>query len=67
MFEGAPIGRVTSARRSSANEKPFGLAILPYNLCVEGQEVFIVINEELYPGSVSLKPSYDPKGIRLRA
>ncbi len=67
VFEGAPIGRVTSARRSSANEKPFGLAILPYNLCVEGQEVFIVINEELYPGSVSLKPSYDPKGIRLRA
>ena len=67
VFEGAPIGRVTSARRSSANEKPFGLAILPYNLCVEGQEVFIVINEELYPGSVSLEPSYDPKGIRLRA
>jgi len=66
VHEGAPVGRVTSARRSPINEKPFGLAILPYNLCIEGQEVFIVINEDLYPGSVSLEPTYDPKGSRLR-
>jgi sarcosine oxidase subunit alpha len=67
VHEGFPVGRVTSARRSPTNKKPFGLAILPYNLCIEGQEVFIVINEELYPGSVSLEPAYDPKGTRLKA
>ena len=67
IHRGDPIGRVTSARRSPVNQKPFGLAILPYNLSIKGQEVFILINEDLYPAKVSLESIYDPNGTRLRA
>ena len=66
VHHGIPIGRVTSSRRSSINQNSIGLAILPEDLCVQDQEVLILINEELYPATVSLEPAYDPKGIRLR-
>ena len=66
VHQGIPIGRVTSSRRSSINQNSIGLAILPEDLCVQDQEVLILINEELYPATVSLEPAYDPKGIRLR-
>ena len=60
------LGRQSVARRSSINQNSIGLAILPEDLCVQDQEVLILINEELYPATVSLEPAYDPKGIRLR-
>tara|TARA_A100001037_G_C15154223_1_gene642766 strand:+ start:18195 stop:20987 length:2793 start_codon:yes stop_codon:yes gene_type:complete len=66
LHQGVPVGRVTSARRSSINQNPIGLAILPEDLCVQNQEVLILINEELYLATVSLEPAYDPKGIRLK-
>ncbi len=67
VHNGLPIGRVTSARRSPTNQKPFGLAILPENFCIDGQEISVLIKNDLFPATVSIKPIYDPEGHRLKA
>jgi sarcosine oxidase subunit alpha len=61
-----PIGRVTSARLSPTLRKGFGLAWVPINLAQEGTEISIRVDGEDVPADVTLRPFYDPEGVRLR-
>ena len=63
---GRPVGRVTSSRMSPTLAAGIGLAWLPSELASEGRDVDVRINERLEPARVTLKPFYDPEGIRLR-
>jgi sarcosine oxidase subunit alpha len=63
---GIPIGRVTSSRLSPTLEKGFGLAWVPERLASEGAEIFIRSGQTDSPAVVTLKPVYDPEGLRLR-
>ena len=63
---GAPIGRVTSARRSPTTGKGFGLAWVPVEMAEEGREISILIDGRPLPAEVTLRPFYDPDGKRLR-
>ena len=61
-----PIGRVTSARLSPTLGKGFGLAWVPIELADEGQEILIRVDGQNIPADVTLRPIYDPDGVRLR-
>ncbi|MCZ6539211.1 MAG: (2Fe-2S)-binding protein, partial [Chloroflexi bacterium] len=63
---GAPVGRVTSSRLSPTLNKGFGLAWVPERLASEGMEIFIRSGMTDSPAVVTLKPVYDPDGLRLR-
>jgi sarcosine oxidase subunit alpha len=64
--DGVPIGRVTSSRLSPTLNKGFGLAWVPEKLASEGAEIFIRSGKTDSPAVVTLKPVYDPDGLRLR-
>ena len=62
----APIGRVTSARRSPTTGKGFGLAWVPVEMAEEGGQISVLIDGRPQPAQVTLRPFYDPDGKRLR-
>ena len=64
---GAPVGRVTSARRSPTTGKGFGLAWVPVDLAEEGRRISVLIDQKPAPAQVRLRPFYDPDGERLRS
>ncbi|MGI9657364.1 MAG: aminomethyltransferase family protein, partial [Gaiellaceae bacterium] len=64
---GAPVGRVTSARRSEAVGGTIGLAWVPAEKAVEGTSVDVRIDGSLVEAEVTLKPFYDPDGELLRS
>ena len=64
--EGEPIGRVTSSRMSPTLGKGFGLAWVPEKLAREGAEILIRSGGNDWPAVVTMKPVYDPDGLRLR-
>lgn len=65
--DGVPIGRVTSSRMSPTLNKGFGLAWVPEKLAREGAEILIRSSDNSdRPAVVTMKPVYDPDGLRLR-
>ncbi len=64
---GAPVGRVTSARRSPTTGKGFGLAWVPVDMAEEGRRISVLIDQRPEPARVTLRPFYDPDGERLRS
>ncbi len=64
---GAPVGRVTSARRSPTTGKGFGLAWVTVDLAEEGRQIRVLIDQNPSPAQVTLQPFYDPDGKRLRS
>ena len=67
ISEGRPVGRVTSARLSPTLGKGFGLAWVPSHLAEEGANIEVLINDCEQTASVTLRPVYDPDGVRLRS
>ena len=67
VADGAPVGRVTSARRSPTTGKGFGLAWVPVDLAEEGRRISVLIDQKPVPAQVTLRPFYDPEGERLRS
>ncbi len=67
MADDEPIGRVTSSRHSPVLDKGFGLAWVPVDMAVEGNEIQIRVDGKLLPGNVTLDPVYDPDGEKLRS
>ena len=67
VADGAPVGRVTSARRSPTTGKGFGLAWVPLELAEEGHQISVLIDQKPAPAKVTLRPFYDPDGERLRS
>ena len=66
VADGAPVGRVTSARLSPTLGKGFGLAWVPAEFAQEGHEIQIRVDRSDLPAAVTLQAVYDPEGIRLR-
>ena len=66
VVDGAPVGRVTSARLSPTLNQGFGLAWVPVELAEEGREIRIRVDGADLPADVALRPVYDPDGARLR-
>ena len=67
VADGAPVGRVTSARRSPTTGKGFGLAWVPLELAEEGHQISVLIDQNPLPAEVTLLPFYDPDGECLRS
>ena len=65
--DGTPVGRVTSGRRSPTSGLPFGLAMIANRLALEGRQVQVMVDSDLWSATVRLTPMYDPKGERLRS
>ena len=66
LVDGAPVGRVTSARVSPTLGKGFGLAWVPVELAKEGGTIWIRVGDRDVPADVTFRPVYDPDGKRLR-
>ena len=64
---GAPVGRITSARRSEAAGGTIGLAWVPAEKAQEGERVDVRIKGALVEAEITLKPFYDPDGELLRS
>jgi len=62
----APVGRVTSAKRSPLLGRTIGMAWVPPDLAVEGSLVHVKTQDRVSEGRVVLKPFYDPEGERLK-
>ena len=62
-----PIGRVTSSRLSPTLGKGFGLAWVPAAIAEEGAAIYIHIEGQNFPATITLQPVYDPEGKRLRS
>jgi sarcosine oxidase subunit alpha len=64
--QGAPVGRVTSARYSPTLERSLGLAWVPAARSAVGSRFFMRWNGVDVPAKVVPVPFYDPRGERLR-
>jgi sarcosine oxidase subunit alpha len=65
--EGQPVGRVTSYRRSPTLGRGIGLAWVPEAAATEGVEIRIAVDSITVPATVTLRPFYDPEGVRVRS
>ncbi|HUG82666.1 MAG TPA: glycine cleavage T C-terminal barrel domain-containing protein, partial [Bryobacterales bacterium] len=64
--DGAPVGRVTSARYSFANKTGIGLGWVKADLAQEGQEIMVRVGGEPVRARVQHAAFYDPAGDLLR-
>jgi sarcosine oxidase subunit alpha len=64
--EGRPVGRVTSFRQSPTLRRGIGLAWVPDDAAREGARIQIAAPAGQVPAVVTLKPFYDPEGLRVR-
>ena len=67
VVDGKSSGRVTSVRRSAELGKVIGLAIVPYELAVDGGRFDVQVNGRPMPMTVHLGPFYDPAGEKVKA
>jgi sarcosine oxidase subunit alpha len=67
VVDGAPGGRVTSARFSERLGKAIGLAWVPADLAEEGAELALQVDGRIERATVRLRPFFDPDGERLRS
>jgi sarcosine oxidase, subunit alpha len=66
VMNGQPAGRVTSSRFSPIQNGAIGLAFVPVSEAREGASIQVRVAGELSPATVTMKPFYDPEGLRLR-
>jgi sarcosine oxidase subunit alpha len=67
VVDGRSAGRVTSVRRSKELDQVIGLAIVPYELAVEGGTFDVRVDGVNHRMDVHLGPFFDPAGERLKA
>lgn len=67
VIGGAPAGRVTSCRVSSALGRAVGMAWVPAELAEDGTRIGFSSNGRELSGTVTTGPFYDPDGARQRA
>jgi sarcosine oxidase subunit alpha len=65
--DGAPAGRVTSARHSAQLGEAIGLAWVPASLAHDGASVTIADRGRRVAATVTTTPFYDPEGAVLRS
>ncbi len=61
-----PVGRISSARISPAQNRCVGLAWVPFEISSEGSQIDILHEGRMVPARVYQSPFYDPEGERLR-
>jgi len=66
VVNGQPAGRVTSSRFSPIQNAAIGLAWVKVSEAREGASIYVRVDEKLAPASVTMRPFYDPEGLRLR-
>jgi len=66
VLDGQPAGRVTSSRYSPLQKAAIGLAWVKVSEAREGASIYIRVDGKLSPASVTMRPFYDPEGVRLR-
>ncbi len=62
-----PVGRVTSARISPAQNRCVGMAWVPHRYSSDGTTIYIVHRGRTFPAQVHQAPFYDPIGTLLRS
>lgn len=63
LFEGKPVGEVTSGTLSPTLGYPIALAYVPASLAKINQALDVEIRGKAYPAVVVKKPFYKPKGV----
>ncbi|MBI2544538.1 MAG: aminomethyl transferase family protein [Candidatus Rokubacteria bacterium] len=67
VADGLPVGRVPSAKWSPVLGRAIGMAWVPPDLAVDGGQLQVKCDGQVYRGRVVTKPFYDPEGKRLRS
>jgi glycine cleavage system aminomethyltransferase T len=67
IADGAPVGMVTSARRSPQLGCVIGMAWVPPSVAEDGASVTISDAGRRFDARVALAPFYDPEGAALRS
>ena len=66
VMNGQPAGRVTSSRFSPIQNGAIGLAFVRVSEAQEGASIQVRVDGKLTPATVTMRPFYDPEGLRLR-
>jgi len=66
VIDNKPSGRVTSARYSPVQKTAIGLAWVNVAAAQEGTSIYVRVDGKLAPATVTMRPFYDPEGLRLR-
>jgi sarcosine oxidase, subunit alpha len=66
VLDGKTAGRVTSCRFSPIQRAAIGLAWVKASEAREGASISVRVDGRLTPATVTMRPFYDPEGLRLR-
>lgn len=66
VLDGRSAGRVTSSRFSPVQKAAIGLAWVKESKAREGASIQVRIEGKLSSATVTMRPFYDPEGLRLR-
>jgi sarcosine oxidase, subunit alpha len=66
VLNGQPAGRVTSSRFSPIQNGAIGLAFVQVSEALEGASIQVRVDGKLAQATVTMRPFYDPEGLRLR-
>lgn len=66
VTNGQSTGRVTSSRYSPSQNSAIGLAFVQVSEAREGASIQVRVEGKLTPATVTMRPFYDPEGLRLR-
>jgi sarcosine oxidase, subunit alpha len=66
VLNGQSAGRVTSSHFSPIQKAAIGLAWVKETEAREGASIQVRVDGKLTPATVTLRPFYDPEGLRLR-
>jgi sarcosine oxidase subunit alpha len=67
VANGAPVGRVTSAKWSPLLKRAIGMAWVPADLAAAGKTLHIQSGQRTIAARVVIEPFYDPAGERLKS
>jgi len=66
VADGQPAGRVTSSRFSPIQKTAIGLAWVKVSKAREGESIQVRVDGKLASARITMRPFYDPEGVRLR-
>ncbi|MEX2304057.1 MAG: 2Fe-2S iron-sulfur cluster-binding protein [Bryobacterales bacterium] len=67
VVDGAPVGRVSSAKWSPLLQRAIGMAWVPVDLAAAGKQLHIQSGKQTLGARVVIEPFYDPAGERLKS
>ena len=67
MKDGKCVGYITSGGYAHHVKKSMAMGYVPNDLAMNGTELNVEINGNLYKAKVQLEPLYDPRGTKMRS